>query len=62
MPRKYLGFGRETLKPEKVSKKAKVFKRAKTSVDKNPSNTVMEVLNLPAHYMMLLVINQKINK
>ena len=62
MPRKYLGFGHERLNPEKVSKKAKLFKRAKTSVDKNPSNAVTEVLNLPSHYMMLLVISQKNNK
>ena len=46
MPRGYLGFGHESLNPEKVSEKANLFVRAKTSVDKNPSNAVMEVLNL----------------
>ena len=46
MPRGYLGFGHERLNPEKVSEKAKLFMRAKTSVDKNPSNAVTEVLNL----------------
>ena len=46
MPRRYLGFGHERLNPEKVSKKAKLFMRAKPSVDKNPSNGVTEVLNL----------------
>ena len=45
---KYLGFGHERLNTEKVSEKAKLFMRAKakTSVDKNPSNTVTVVLNL----------------
>ena len=47
MPRKYLGVGHERLNPEKVSEKAKLFMRAKTSVDNNPSNAVTEVLNLP---------------
>ena len=47
MPKRYLGFGRERLNPEKVSEKAKLFMRPKTSVDKNPSNAVTEVLNLP---------------
>ena len=88
MARKYLGFGHGRLNPEKVSEKAKLFMRTKTSVDKNPSNAVTELLNLPfkvlisiaaiiyssiithnafsrrcpnAHYMMLLVISQKIN-
>ena len=46
MPRGYLGFGHERLNPEKVSEKAKLFMRAKTSVDKNTSNAVTEVLNL----------------
>ena len=43
MPAKYLGFGHERLNTEKVSEKAKLFMRAKakTSVDKNPSNTVL---------------------
>ena len=45
MPRKYLGFGHERLNPERVSEKAKLFMRTKTSVDKNPSNVVTEVLN-----------------
>ena len=46
MPRRYLGFGHERLNPEKVSEKAKLFMRAKTSVDKNPSNALTEDLNL----------------
>ena len=46
VPRGYLGFGQERLNPEKVSEKANLFVRAKTSVDKNPSNAVTEVLNL----------------
>ena len=46
MPRGYLGFGHERLNPEKVSEKAKLFMRAKTSVDKNLPNAVTEVLNL----------------
>ena len=46
MPRRYLGFGHERLNPEKVSENTKLFMRAKTSVDKNPSNAVTEVLNL----------------
>ena len=46
MPRGYLGFGHERLNPEKVSEEAKLFMRAKTSVDKNPSNALTEVLNL----------------
>ena len=33
IPRRYLGFGHERLNPEKVSEKAKLFMRAKTSVD-----------------------------
>ena len=35
MPRRYLGFGHERLNPEKVSEKAKLFMKAKTSIDKN---------------------------
>ena len=46
MPRGYLGFGHERLNPEKVSEKVNLFVRAKTSVDKSPSNAVTEVLNL----------------
>ena len=46
MPRGYLGFGHERLNPEKVSEKSKLFMRANTSVDKNLSNAVTEVLNL----------------
>ena len=46
MPRKYLGFGHDRLNTQKVSEEAKLFMRAKTSVDKNPSNAVTEVLNL----------------
>ena len=40
MPGRYLGFGHERLNPEKVSEKAKLFRKAKTSVDKNHSNAV----------------------
>ena len=47
MPRKYMGFGHDRLNTEKVSEEAKLFMKAKTSVDKNPSNAVTEVLNLP---------------
>ena len=47
MPRKYLGFGRDRLNTEKASEEVKLFMRAKTSVDKNLSNAVTEVLNLP---------------
>ena len=43
MARKYLGFGHERLNKNR----AKLFMRAKTSVAKNPSNAVTEVLNLP---------------
>ena len=46
MPRGYSGFGHERLNPEKVSEKANLFVRAKTSVDKNPSNAVTEELNV----------------
>ena len=42
MPRRYLGFGRERLNPEKVSEKAKLFMKAKASVDKNHSNAVTQ--------------------
>ena len=42
MPRRYLGFGHERLNPEKVSEKAKLFMKAKTSVDKNRSNAVTQ--------------------
>ena len=42
MPRRYLGFGHERLNPEKVSEKAKLFMKAKTSVDKNQSNAVTQ--------------------
>ena len=42
MPRRYLGFGHERLSPEKVSEKAKLFMKAKTSVDKNHSNAVTQ--------------------
>ena len=42
MPRRYLGFGHERLNPEKVSEKAKLFMKAKTSVDKNHSNAVTQ--------------------
>ena len=43
----YLGVHRERLNTQKVSEKAKLFITAKASVDKNPSNAVTEVLNLP---------------
>ena len=54
MLRKYLGFGHERLNPEKVSEKAKLFMRAKTSVDKNPLNAVTEVRNLPRPFKVLI--------
>ena len=53
MLRIYLGFGRERLNQEKVSEKANLFMRAKTSVDKNPSNAVREVVNLPRPFKVL---------
>ena len=56
MSRKYLGFRRERLNPEKKSEKAKLFMRAKTSVDKNPSNAVKEVLNLPRPFKVLISV------
>ena len=56
MARKYLVFGHERLNPEKVREKAKLFMRAKTSVDKNPSNAVTEVLNLPRSIKVLLSV------
>ena len=58
MPRRYLGFGHERLNSEKVSEKAKVFMRAKTSVDKNPSNAVTEVLNFtqPRPFKVLISV------
>ena len=42
MPRRYLGFGHDRLNPEKVSEKAKLFMKAKMSVDKNHSNAVTQ--------------------
>ena len=48
---RYLGFDHESLNPEKVSEKAKLFMRARTSVDKNHSNAVTEVLNLPPAFV-----------
>ena len=42
MPGRYLGFGHERLNPEKVSEKAKLFMKSKTSVDKNHSNAVTQ--------------------
>ena len=42
MPRRYLGFGHERFNPEKVSEKAKLFMKAKMSVDKNHSNAVTQ--------------------
>ena len=56
MARKHLGFGHESLNPEKVSEKAKLFMRAKTSVDKNRSNAVTEVLNLPRPFIVLISV------
>ena len=47
MLRRYLGFRHERLNPEKASEKAKLFIRVKTSVDKNPSNALREVIKLP---------------
>ena len=58
MPRRYLGFGHGRLNPEKVSEKAKLFMRAKTRVDKNPSIAVTEVLNLtqPGPFKVLISV------
>ena len=58
MPRGYLGFGHERLDPEKLSEMVKLFMRAKTSVDKNPSNAVTEVLNLtqPRPFKVLISV------
>ena len=58
MPRRYLGFGHERLNPEKVSEKAKLFMRAKSSVDKNPLNAVTEVLSLtqPRPFKVLISV------
>ena len=56
MPRRYLGFGHDRLNPEKVSEKFKLFMRARTSVDKNPSNAVTEVLNLPRPFKVLISV------
>ena len=58
MARIYLGFGHDRLNPEKVSEKAKLFMRAKTSVDKNPSNAVTEVLNLPRPFNVLISVDR----
>ena len=53
MPRRYWGFGHERLNPEKVSEKAKLFVKAKKSVDKNHSNAVRQARRggkqLPIH-------------
>ena len=56
MPRKHFGFGHGRLNPEEASEKAKLFVRAKTSVDKNPSNAVTEVLNLPRPIKILISV------
>ena len=56
MRRKYLGFRHERLNPKKKSEKAKLFMRAKTSVDKNPSNAVKEALNLPLPFKVLISV------
>ena len=60
MPRRYLGFGHERLNPEKVSEKAKLFMKAKPSVDKNPSNAVTEVLNVtqPRPFKVTILLQQ----
>ena len=42
MPRRYLGFDHERLNPEKVGEKAKLFMKAKTSVDKDHSNALTQ--------------------
>ena len=62
MPRKYLGFGHERLNPEKLSEKAKLFMRAKTSVDKNPSNAVTEVLNLPRPFKVSIFVAMRLQQ
>ena len=58
MARKYLGFGHDGLDPENVSEKAELFMRAKTSVDKNPSNAVTEALNLPRPFKVSISVDR----
>ena len=62
MPGKYLGFGHERLNTEKVSEKAKLFIRAKTSVDKNPSNTLSEVRNLNRPFKVLTSVVMRLQQ
>ena len=62
MSRKYLAFGHEILNPEKVSEKAKLYMRAKTSVDKNPLNAVTEVLNIPRPFKVLIFVTMHLQQ
>ena len=62
MPGKYLGFGHERLNTEKVSEKAKLFIRAKKIVDKNPPNTVTEVLNLNRPFKVLTFVVMRLQQ
>ena len=59
---KYLGFGHERLNTEKMSEKAELFMRAKTSVDKNPSNTVTGVLNLNRPFKVLTSVVMRLQR
>ena len=51
MPTKCLLLGHESSKPKKVREKAKLFFRAKTSFNKNPSNTVTEIRMMTNAYI-----------
>ena len=62
MPGKYLGFGHERLNTEKTSEKAELFMRAKTSVDKSPSNTVTGVLNLNRPFKVLTSVVMRLQR
>ena len=62
MPGKYLGFGRERLNREKVTEKVKLFMTAKTSVGKNRSNTLTEVLNLNRPFKVLTSIVKRLQQ
>ena len=62
MPGKYLGFGHERLNTEKVSEKAEFITRAKTSVDKNPSNTVTGVLNVNRPFKVLSSVVMRLQR
>ena len=62
MLRRYLGFDHKRLNTEKVSEKAKLFTRAKTNVDKNLSNAVTEVLNLPRPTKILISVGMHLQQ